>query len=380
MPTPRLLPRHVVTLAILLAACVGVPLAWAQTATPTDAQVPDAFFRARVLEVVDEVDDDPYLPLSERFSQAVQLRLLNGSQRGQTVRVRHVPGTTPDGEQKLRVGETVIAGRTTLADGGGSVYYVVDRYRIWPLVGLAVVFFALVVFFGGRRGLRSLLGLAFTVLVVGWWLIPRIVAGAEPMMTSLIGALVIAVVSLYLAHGLTRRTSVALAATLSTIVLATLAAVAAVRWARLFGLGSEEAAYVQLGFTGAFDARGLLLGGIIIGALGVLDDITTAQAAAVEELHHANPTLNRRELYHRGLSVGREHITALVNTLVLAYVGASFPLLLLFTQGQQPLWLVLNSELVAEEIVRTLVGSSALMAAVPITTALAARVFGRSQR
>jgi uncharacterized membrane protein len=125
--------------------------------------------------------------------------------------------------------------------------------------------------------------------------------------------------------------------------------------------------------------RGLLLGGIILGALGVLDDITTAQAAAVDELHRANPSLDARELYRRGLSVGREHITALVNTLFLAYAGASLPLFILFTiYNEVPVWVALNSEFVAEEVVRTLVGSMALILAVPITTAAAATIVSRS--
>src|SRR5690606_22392691 len=143
-------------------------------------------------------------------------------------------------------------------------------------------------------------------------------------------------------------------------------------------LGTEEAFYVQAaGGLGTINLKGLLLGGIIIGVLGVLDDITTAQAAVVEQLHVTDNTLAFRELLRRGLAVGHEHIISLVNTLALAYVGASLPLLLLFTQGYTPLWVAINSERIIEEVVRTLIGSSALVLAVPITTILAALVFSR---
>jgi len=146
---------------------------------------------------------------------------------------------------------------------------------------------------------------------------------------------------------------------------------------RLFGLGSEESLDLQYGALKNINLQGLLLAGIIIGALGVLDDITTAQTAAVAELKLANAKLSFDELYRRGMAVGKEHITSLVNTLALAYAGASLPMLLLFTVYQQPLWVTLNSEFVVEEVVRTVVGSLALTVAVPITTFLAAYWFSR---
>ncbi len=185
----------------------------------------------------------------------------------------------------------------------------------------------------------------------------------------------IATVSIYVAHGFNRRTSVAVGGTLISICIAIGTSLLFVWMGKLFGVGAEETLYLQTAGIGNINLQGLLLGGIIIGALGVLDDITTAQSAAVAEIADANPSLTSGELLKRGLSVGKEHITSLVNTLVLAYAGASFPALLLFVVYERPWWVVANTELIAEEIVRTLVGSIALMCAVPITTAIAARVF-----
>ncbi len=148
--------------------------------------------------------------------------------------------------------------------------------------------------------------------------------------------------------------------------------------AKLLGNGSEEAYFIQAGYFGAINLQGLLLGGIIIGALGILNDITTAQSAAVEEIHGADKSLSFKQLYKKGSSIGREHIASLINTLVLVYVGSSLPLFLLFAVNSQQLWTVLNSSTIAEEIVRALVGSIALILAVPITTALAAYYFSSS--
>ena len=206
---------------------------------------------------------------------------------------------------------------------------------------------------------------------------PNIVNGSNPIIVFIVGGFLITFFSIYLGHGFNRRTSIAVLSTIITLVISIILSILAVNWAQLFGLGSEEAFLLQVGDLSGINLKGLLLGGMIIGILGVLDDITTAQSAAVEEIYRANPKLNKKELLKRGLSVGHEHIISLVNTLVLAYAGVSFPLLLLFSQSYTPTWVLLNSENIVEEIVRTLVGSSALVIAVPITTYLAVIFFSK---
>ena len=192
-------------------------------------------------------------------------------------------------------------------------------------------------------------------------------------MVGLLGSLAIAFSSMYLAHGFNRRTTVSLIATFITIFIALIMALWAVDITKLFGLGSEEAYYLQAYKLGELDMRGLLLAGIIVGTLGILDDITVSQVSIVEELHDVDKNLSFWDLIRRGLSIGKEHIASLINTLALAYVGVSFPLLLSFSINQgQPLWVVANSEFIIEEVVRTLVGSVTLIIAVPISTFLAA--------
>jgi uncharacterized membrane protein len=301
--------------------------------------------------------------------QSLRVRLRSGPDRGRMLAATFTPARTP---AALRAGDAVLLVRGT--PPAEAAYEIVDRDRLLPLAAAFAVFVAAAIAFSRWQGATALLGLGLSLVVLARFVIPRIVAGAHPLGVTLIGALLIALTSIYLAHGANRRTTVALAGTLITLGVATVLAMLCVDLARLSGGGSEDAIFLQVGYLSAVNLHGLLLGGILLGALGVLDDITTAQAAAVEEISRANPRLGPAELYRRGLSVGREHITSLVNTLVLAYAGASLPLFLLFTVNpEQPLWVALNSEFVAEEIVRTLVGSIALILAVPVTTLLAAR-------
>lgn len=361
----------------LLAACLLMPgLAHGQEATtefevlPEDAVGPapvvaqaEEFYRGEVVEILEERQEEFGLGGTRPFSQKLKVKLLDGPRTGEEVVIDY--GFLVGG-QKLEVGERVVV--VTPNDTA----YIFDRYRLPALSVILGIFVMLAIIFAGWRGLTSLLGLGASVLVLALFVVPQIMAGKNPLLISLIGALAIALISIYLAHGVSRRTTVAVVSTLITIALAIGLAQLFVAWANLMGTGSEEAFYLQTSPVAFINLKGLLLGGIIIGALGVLDDITTAQAAAVFEIWRAKPTLSRRELFRRGMAVGREHITSLINTLALAYVGASFPALLLFTVYQRPWWVVTNTETITEEIIRTLVGSTALMIAVPITTLLAA--------
>jgi uncharacterized membrane protein len=186
-------------------------------------------------------------------------------------------------------------------------------------------------------------------------------------------------IALYLSHGVNVRTTSAVLGTLASLAITALLALLFVELTQLTGFASEEATYIRVA-SANINLQGILLGGIIIGSLGVLDDVTVTQASAVWELHLANPTLGRRNLYGSAIRIGRDHIASTVNTLVLAYAGAALPLLILFTIAEAKLADVLTGEIVAEEVVRTLVGSIGLVASVPITTALAVLVVGSGAR
>jgi uncharacterized membrane protein len=250
-------------------------------------------------------------------------------------------------------------------------YRIVDRERKTTLLWLAFLFAIAVLALGSFRGIAALAGLAATFVVLLLFVLPAILDGRSPLMVSVVGASAIAFLALYLAHGFSPKTTVALLGTLASLFLTAVLGSVFVGAAQISGLASEEATIVSIG-AAQIDLAGLILGGVVIGALGAIDDMTVTQASAVWELRAANPSMSPSELVRGGLQIGRDHVAATVNTLFLAYAGASMPLLILFILSRQSLSTVANGEVVATEIIRTLVGSIGLVASVPITTWLAA--------
>ncbi|MBM4415576.1 MAG: YibE/F family protein [Chloroflexi bacterium] len=289
---------------------------------------------------------------------------------GTTVRIESTRLAGDTGTLALEAGDEVLV--TRVAGPDGSTYYVSDRRRPLPLAALAIGFSLCVLAIGRVTGAWSLLGLAASGLVIMRYIVPGILSGHDPVLIAITGAAAIIGVTLYLTHGADRKTAVALAGTCVSLALTALLASVAIGAAQLTGVASEEAATLQQLAEHAISPTGLLLAGVVIGALGVLDDVTIAQASAVFELRDANPALPARELYRRAMRIGHDHIAATVNTLVLAYAGAALPLLMLLAAQGEPLLLQLHREFVTIEIVRTLVGSLGIVAAVPLTTALAA--------
>ena len=284
------------------------------------------------------------------------------------------------GSRAIEVGDEIIVARPEQPPEGTvegapppPEYYFVDFERSVPLIALAVLFAAVVVALSRWRGLSALLGLGLSILVLMRFVIPAILEGSNPLAVSIVGAAAIMFAALYLAHGFNARTTTAVLGTLASLAVTALLSWIFVGAARFTGLASEEATFLQVSAE-QINLSGLLLGGIVIGALGVLDDVTVTQASAVWELHAANPEMSTRRLYRSAVNIGRDHIASTVNTLVLAYAGASLPLLILFSISNQGLTDVLTTEVIAEELVRTLVGSIGLVSSVPITTALAAAV------
>ena len=256
-------------------------------------------------------------------------------------------------------------------------YSLADRERDWPLVVLALAFAVLVVVQGRLRGLAALAGLVASIGVIVVFVLPALVQGSNPVLVAVVASSLIAFLALYLAHGIHPLTTVALLGTLAALVVVVVLSWTFTELTTLSGLVTEDAQYIRA-FGGNISFSGLVLAGIILGALGAIDDMTVTQASAVAELRAANPDISYADLYRGAIRIGRDHVASTVNTLALAYAGASLPLLLLFVESNRPLGGVLSSEVVATEVVRTLVGSIGLVAAVPITTLLAARlVVGR---
>ena len=247
-----------------------------------------------------------------------------------------------------------------------------DPDRRVPLVTLAAVCALAVILLGGWRGAFALVGLLATLLVLFLFVVPAIMKGHDPLLVSLVGSVAIAYAALYLSHGVNDRTTIALLGTLGGLLCAAGFATAFMGLTHITGFATEEALFVSV-LGSNIDIRGLILGGMMIGALGAIDDMTVTQASAVGELRAVDPRISDRRLLRAGMRIGRDHVASTVNTLVLAYAGASLPLFILFVLSDQPAATVANGEIVATEIVRTLVGSIGLVASVPITTWLAVR-------
>ncbi|MBP6882387.1 MAG: YibE/F family protein [Candidatus Levybacteria bacterium] len=340
--------------------------------TLAQSQSTQEFSKAKVTSIIkNEVKNiggkkNPY--------QKVTVQILDGAERNKILTLEYGGVRVITESQRLSKNDTVILSK--LLSNNKSTYTISDIYRIPSLLFIASLFFILVILMTGKKGLGSLLGLIISLIVIAGFIVPQILKGADPLTISVIGSIIIMITTIYLAHGYNQRTTIAVIATAISLFLTGVIAIIAVKLSSLSGLGSEDAYNLMLGSQIPINLHGLLLGGIIIGSLGVLDDTTTTQSTTVAELSDANPSYSMKELYRRGMIVGREHIASLVNTLVLAYAGAGiaiFIFIVMSLQSQQyPWWVIFNSELLAEEIVRTIAGSIGLVLAVPITTLLAA--------
>jgi uncharacterized membrane protein len=250
-------------------------------------------------------------------------------------------------------------------------FYIQDYSRHRSLIWLFGIFVVIVLIVTRSQGLGALAGMFFSFLVIFRFILPQILHGQDPVLTAITGAALIIPAVFYLSHKLNKKTTIAVVSTLITLVITGIIATLAANASHLTGTASEEASFLSLTAASTIDFQGLVLAGLIISILGILDDITISQASIVYQLKSAKKNIKFKEAYARAMAVGRDHISSLVNTLILVYTGASLPLLLLFLDKSQKFTNILNLEFIAEEIVRTLVGSIGLVLAVPITTVLA---------
>ena len=322
-----------------------------QTQFLAETQVQTAQLRAEVTEVHDD---------------SGKARVVDGPQKGQILPIKFY-GFTP------AIGSTVLLDSDTTID---TLNPVSQPWRIPALVWLIAVMVVLVIVVGGRQGIMSLAGLAISIGVVVWYIVPQVIEGANALLVSIIGAFAIATISIIVAHGSRWRTLVSLLSIYLILAIVVVFAWFAGQLAVLTGVYDETSSLLQNApQAGQFDLYGILLGGIIIASLGVLDDVVTTQVAAVDELRQAKSHATWKELFTRGMSVGREHLSALINTLALAYVGVALPTIIIMSQmiaaKQQQLTMALNYEYISIEIVRTVVSSTGIILAIPLSTVLA---------
>ncbi len=333
--------------------------------TPAFAQESDQFVRAEIVDIVETGENE--------FGsfQIMQVELLGGDERGRKIEIEAGDIFRESASRNLEVGEVVVIRKLVSGE-----YSFAEIYRIPQILIVCVIFLLAALLLTRTQGIFAVLGLLASLAIIVIILIPWILSGGNALLAGVTCAILIAGVSMTLAHGINARNGIALLGTGITLIFSAVFAFFAVRIAELFGIGSEAAMQVQLAAIGSGDFRGILLAGILLGAVGVLDDVTVAQATVVAQLKKTDPRLTIRQLYTEASVVGKEHLLSMMNTLLLAYAGAALPLFLLFATNDVPVWVTLNSEAISEEIVRTLVGSTALLFGVPITTFAAAWYFG----
>jgi uncharacterized membrane protein len=356
-----------------LATIVGLFVLWpsgeptraqqvAETYLPPGTTYPDA--RVISLEVFD-CSTDPAAPPADCATAVVEV--LDGEGAGDFEQVELQADVVAGG---VAEDDVLVLTRDAGAQGGPT-YAFFDYERDTPIIVLAVAFAVVVGLVARLRGLASLVGLAFAFFVLLQFVLPGLLSENSPTLVSLVGSAAIMFVVLYLAHGFSARTTTALVGTLFGLTLVAVMGSLAVSAARLTGLTSEETVTLQ-GYDPTLSFSGLVLAGIVVAGLGVLNDVTITQASAIWQLHEVSPGMTWRELYSRGMAVGRDHIASTVYTIVFAYAGAALPLLLLFEIYPTPMWTLITSSALAEEVIRTLVGAIALVLAVPVTTAAGA--------
>ncbi len=323
--------------------------------------------KGEVIEITDQYERDIMGTGATTTVQEMRILITSGLREGEVVRLDNDLSV-------LEVGDKIFVNRLQSIDG--TEYYVFkDVERRFPLLVLVLVFVALVIWLSGMQGVRAVLSLGLSIGAILFLLIPALLAGYSPALTSLVIAGLILSVTLFFTHGFKPRVFITFFGTFGAVFVTCVIAWIWVEWMRFTGFSDDSSVYLNFATGGTIDLTGLLLGGIIIGLLGVLDDVSITQASVVQELKSANPGFGFKELYSRALRVGRDHVGSLVNTLALAYAGASLPMLLLFAYSDSSMIMLVNQEVLAAEVLRIVVGSIGLILAVPLTTAMAAWYF-----
>lgn len=352
------------------------------SATESSHSESDLIFEAKIVEVIDE-GIELFNELEAEF-QLLRVQLKTDLKIDQLV-IKHggIPVTNFDSYQ---AGDRVfIKFSKPLAELDLqevldiSQANIVTRARYQDLLVIFLIFIALVLVVNRFKGIRSILSLALSFFVIFQIVLPMLLKGVDPILAALALVLLIIPISFYLTHGFKKKTHVATVATVIALLISTLLAMTFISTTHISGLSSEEVGFLSVERPDQINLEGLFLAGIIIGLLGTLDDVTITQAGIVFGLKKNKPSLSFRKLYAEAMEIGQDHISSMVNTLILVYTGASLPLLLLFINNPHPIAYVLSQEIVVEEIVRMMIGSTGLIFAAPLTTFLAVILANKEQ-
>lgn len=357
-----------ITILIGLLVVIGLFFLWQQNDNSENVVgYSSTTVKARVNAIVEE--GTVTMGEKEQTYQVLSIELLDGDQKGQTYELQYGKYQLLSDNYLLKVGDKVLVNLESMQDGTYSVYFI-DHIRTNSLLALLLVFIITGIAMSGWKGISSMISMALSLLVILGYIIPQIIAGKDPVTVSLIGSFIFLAVTQFLIFGWTLKAFIALGGITFAVIITDLLSLFFVNWAHLNGAGDESTMYlVQLG--NGLDIKSLLVAGIFIGTLGVLDDLVIGQTSAVIELYRGNPEMNFKQRYKSAMEIGKDHVSATVNTIILAYLGATLSMIVLYYMQNVNIGTLININYVAEEIVRSLVGTIGLFLSVPVTTLLA---------
>lgn len=342
----------------------------------TEAIEEPIYMQGVVSDIIEEEERIIEGQNEKQLYQKIKILITKGNEEGKEIITEN--GTQPMGHiNKYKVGDTILISETT-DDNGNEVYFIVDYIRTKTLGILFIVFAILAILIGRKKGFLSLISMALSFLIIFIFLLPQILSGKDPILIAIISSILIIPLTFYLSHGFSKKTTIAILGTIIALTITGILSIIFSNLSHLTGTDSEEILFLQGMNNTTYNLQGLLLAGILIGTLGIMDDITISQTAIVYQIYELKSDITTGDLFKRSLQLGRDHIASMINTLILVYAGASMPLLLLFMSDSRTPGEVVSLEIVATEIVRTLVGSIGLILAVPITTYLACHFVKKS--
>lgn len=306
-----------------------------------------------------------YINGREQIYQVLNLKITKGSLENEIIQIDTAQYLTVS-QISYETGDQVLVRLTSFQ--GENHFQIIDFIRSDSIIGLFLIFFILAVFIAKKKAVTSVLGMAISFIVIFFFILPQINQGANPILISALASLILIPITFYLSHGFNQKTTIAVISTFISLFITSILSYIFVKKIKLTGFSTEEASFLFSQKTGAINMQNLLIAGIIIGLLGILDDITIAQSALVEKLKKNNPKLNFTSLFQKSMDVGKDHIASMINTLILVYTGSALPLFLLFINSDKNFSQVLNYEQIATEITIMLLGSIGVVIAVPITT------------
>jgi uncharacterized membrane protein len=356
--------NNLIAMAVVFVLSVLIFVFVPQNFVNPENQIDQESLNAKIVKI-NELENDVQEIISE---------VTNGSIKGRQVTVMEDSGHKLN-RRGFKEGDKIILTHDLVQD----VYYISEYNRSNALFVLFLLFIGVVLLVSGLQGFGSIIGMVFSFVVLFKIILPMILNGFDPVWVAIVGALFIIPTTFFSSHGFNKKTIIAVFGTILSLVLVGILASLSIDFGKITGLASEESSFLSMTAVSKIDFKGLVLAGMIIGIMGILDDVTVSQSSVVQQLKESKKDMGFKELYFRSMAVGKDHISSVVNTLVLIYAGSALPLMLLFLDYSSSFYDVVNIEMISEEIIRTLIGSIGLILAVPITTLLAAGFFSRQR-